>query len=92
MLLNVDELKYLRNLIAISGDLGCIISVGDMTRKVNCNELHKKIDSMIIECNDDTPRSSDLCECGHLRIQHIYAEGACRPGFVCECSGFKIKK
>lgn len=25
----------------------------------------------------------DLCRCGHLRRQHIYHEGACRPGFVC---------
>lgn len=24
------------------------------------------------------------CKCGHLKSQHIYEEGACRPGFVCE--------
>lgn len=35
-----------------------------------------------------------LCECGHKRIQHIYGEGACRPGFVCEkeCKEFKPTK
>lgn len=32
-----------------------------------------------------------LCECGHAREAHIYHEGACRPGFVCEkgCKAFK---
>lgn len=24
------------------------------------------------------------CVCGHKKEQHIYYEGACRPGFVCE--------
>jgi len=28
--------------------------------------------------------SSDLCRCGHTRLQHIHEEGACRPGFVCD--------
>jgi len=28
-------------------------------------------------------RDGDPCECGHRRIEHIYAEGACRPGFAC---------
>ena len=26
----------------------------------------------------------DTCKCGHTKRQHIYEEGACRPGFVCE--------
>lgn len=33
-----------------------------------------------------------LCStCGHLKSQHIYEEGACRPGFVCEhkCQRFR---
>jgi len=25
------------------------------------------------------------CICGHLESEHIYGEGACRPGFVCPC-------
>jgi hypothetical protein len=29
------------------------------------------------------------CVCGHLKSTHIYEEGACRPGFVCECEGFR---
>lgn len=29
-------------------------------------------------------RATDVCRCGHLRRQHIYHEGACRPGFLCE--------
>lgn len=29
-------------------------------------------------------KRTDRCVCGHERIQHIYEEGACRPGFVCE--------
>lgn len=24
-----------------------------------------------------------LCVCGHVQFDHIYEEGACRPGFVC---------
>ena len=28
------------------------------------------------------------CTCGHGSIEHIYGEGACRPGFVCECPKF----
>lgn len=32
----------------------------------------------------------DLCKCGHMRKHHIYCEGACRPGSVCqdECEKF----
>lgn len=26
--------------------------------------------------------------CGHTKSQHIYEEGACRPGFVCACDKF----
>ncbi len=30
-------------------------------------------------------RLTDICvKCGHERQHHIYNEGACRPGFVCE--------
>lgn len=28
--------------------------------------------------------ANDPCACGHLRGDHIYEEGACRPGFECE--------
>ena len=28
-------------------------------------------------------RGADKCMCGHGRSDHIYEEGACRPGFVC---------
>lgn len=27
---------------------------------------------------------TDFCRCGHQRMSHIYHEGACRPGFVCD--------
>jgi hypothetical protein len=27
---------------------------------------------------------ASTCACGHAQIDHIYEEGACRPGFVCE--------
>lgn len=32
-----------------------------------------------------------LCECGHAMKDHIYHEGACRPGFVCEagCTAYR---
>lgn len=31
------------------------------------------------------------CACGHLKTQHIYEEGACRPGFICafRCEQFR---
>lgn len=28
------------------------------------------------------------CNCGHPRKDHIYEEGACRPGFPCSCTLF----
>lgn len=36
----------------------------------------------------------DECICGHTREQHIYDEGACRPGFVCPsaCTEFVEKR
>lgn len=36
-------------------------------------------------------RNSDKCaRCDHQRLQHIYCEGACRPGFRChmDCEKF----
>lgn len=35
--------------------------------------------------------SDEICRCGHHRRDHIYEEGACRPGFPCEddCNAFK---
>ena len=34
-----------------------------------------------------TAMQREACICGHLKTDHIYHEGACRPGFVCasEC-------
>ena len=34
---------------------------------------------------------ANLCLCGHEQSDHIYEEGACRPGFVCEvkCEKFE---
>jgi hypothetical protein len=31
------------------------------------------------------------CKCGHFKVDHIYAQGACRPGFVClgECKEYR---
>lgn len=40
---------------------------------------------------DDTMTGVNaLCVCGHAKKDHIYHEGACRPGFVCpeECEYF----
>lgn len=31
-----------------------------------------------------TPNPATCLTCGHLQSQHIYEEGECRPGFVCE--------
>jgi hypothetical protein len=31
------------------------------------------------------------CVCGHEKRDHIYEEGACRPGSNCGCSGFQNK-
>lgn len=33
-------------------------------------------------------RMAQPCICGHKKKQHIYDEGACRPGFVCPCKGY----
>lgn len=31
-----------------------------------------------------------ICRCGHAMVNHIYYEGACRPGFICDarCQSF----
>lgn len=36
----------------------------------------------------------EQCECGHLKKQHIYETGKCRPGFKCEmeCEKFTEKE
>jgi hypothetical protein len=31
------------------------------------------------------------CICGHKIEDHIYFEGACRPGFICDCIKFVTK-
>jgi hypothetical protein len=33
---------------------------------------------------------NELCRCGHLKADHIYHDGACRPGYVCknDCAEF----
>lgn len=36
----------------------------------------------------DLPESYAKCKCGHNKSDHIYEEGACRPGFVCECKQY----
>ena len=37
--------------------------------------------------------SDEFCICGHKRRDHIYEEGACRPGFVCpsECPRYVLE-
>jgi dCMP deaminase len=37
---------------------------------------------------------TDRCVCGHVRDDHIYYVGACRPGFVCpaECTEFIVSR
>ena len=34
---------------------------------------------------------TDICQCGHMKIDHVYLDGNCRPGFVCEgdCKKFR---
>lgn len=34
-----------------------------------------------------------ICDCGHAKHDHIYEEGACRPGFLCanECLKYEAK-
>jgi len=37
-----------------------------------------------------SPVPLEFCVCGHPRYNHIYDEGACRPGWVCkECTEYK---
>jgi hypothetical protein len=45
--LTINELKYLKNLINTSGDIGYKISVGSMDKKVDCKELRDKIERTI---------------------------------------------
>lgn len=42
-----DELKYIRNLIATSGDMGCKCRVGNMEKLISCSKLKMKIDKAL---------------------------------------------
>lgn len=33
-------------------------------------------------------KQEKTCLCGHQRSDHIYEEGACRPGYPCNCQTF----
>ena len=39
---------------------------------------------------DERPESDQCANCGHNRSEHIYENGACRPGYVCfsRCNKF----
>lgn len=45
--LTIDELKYIKNLISVSGDMGCSYKIGDMQNMINCKELYNKIQEII---------------------------------------------
>lgn len=32
---------------------------------------------------------NEMCKCGHKKSDHIYEEGACRPGSACDCQKFE---
>jgi hypothetical protein len=53
------------------------------------NECYEWLRANMREPNK-APNTSDLCICGHKRADHIYEEGACRPGFICECKAFTL--
>lgn len=44
-MLNTNEIKYICNLIRISGDLGCGIKVGSMDQMVYASELEAKLEN-----------------------------------------------
>ena len=46
-MLSIDELKYLRNLIKVSGDCGYSWKIGNMSTMVDCNKLVEKIERII---------------------------------------------
>lgn len=43
-------------------------------------------------CRKSVEDADEVCDCGHIRMTHIYYEGACRPGWVCDCSEFVTAK
>lgn len=63
--------------------------------KIKMDALYKQIWADLEKAFETGPKPvthiSDKCECGHLRGEHIYGEGACRPGFLClmRCEQFK---
>lgn len=32
----------------------------------------------------------DKCLCSHEKIDHIYGEGPCRPGYECSCEAYRF--
>lgn len=53
------------------------------------------VNSFVKYMFSDTPAVAEAdCTCGHARLQHIYGDGACRPGYECafRCENFEPKK
>ena len=48
--------------------------------------------AQIVAAKEKDP--NERCECGHKRIEHVYEEGACRPGYKCadQCIRFRPKE
>lgn len=49
MKFTIDELKYLRNLIVSSGDMGYRWKIGDMKEMIDCYKLESKIREIICQ-------------------------------------------
>lgn len=80
----------------------CQIIHGDFTTCSSCipDYEHQNSDMILVVCHcgikynpkqhNKCPNTKNhLCKCGHPKHNHIYEEGACRPGSVCPCKIYK---
>lgn len=72
--------------LALEGvDIGYELRYGGSTLRDGLADIEKAL---------STPDASadEVCTCTHRREDHIYWEGACRPGFVCAsaCTKFVL--
>jgi hypothetical protein len=58
--------------------------------QTNCEtpEQRSLILTAIQRVEEGMPAPSTMCWCGHAAKDHIYEEGACRPGEACQCEQF----
>ena len=67
-----------------------LLDIAQVQASVSMAESLDRIAEALNPTHEDDPPDTP-CVCGHTKSSHVYNEGACRPGVVCEaaCEGFQ---